>query len=193
MCCFNKLVDLNMWVHVGACQTKILLAGLAGPAESTDLEDGRENDSGNRRHRQVRTTSGGGRRRCSHGRPSVSSDVLTHNARCPPPWSKRSTLMLGLFVSNVSTSFSEVGKDMPVRSSIGPSSGKKLRQVLAGEATDSSKCDQQVTMGNDGLKDIFWPTKIVQSAMHDRPAVSWQVGNLSHDVNKLWHHYAKQD
>jgi hypothetical protein len=39
-------------------------------------------------------------------------------------------------------------------------------------------------VGKDGLKDVFWPTNVVQSATHDRPAVSWQLGNLSHDVKK---------
>jgi hypothetical protein len=31
---------------------------------------------------------------------------------------------------------------------------------------------------------MFWPTKVVQTATHDRPAVSWQLGNLSCDVKK---------
>jgi ribonuclease HI len=48
--------------------------------------------------------------------------------------------------------------------------GNEVADRLAGEATDRSSCDQQVTVGNDGLKDMFWPTKIVQSATHDRPA-----------------------
>jgi hypothetical protein len=55
---------------------------------------------------------------------------------------------------------------------------------LAGEATDRSLCDQQVTVGNDGLKNIFWPTNVVQLATQNHPAVSWQLGNLSHDVKK---------
>jgi ribonuclease HI len=60
--------------------------------------------------------------------------------------------------------------------------GNEVADRLAGEATDRSSCNQQVTVlvGNDGLKDMFWPTKVVQSATHDRPAVSWQLGNLSY-------------
>lgn len=35
---------------------------------------------------------------------------------------------------------------------------------LGGEATNSSQCDDMVTLGNGGLKDMFWPTEIVQTA-----------------------------
>jgi hypothetical protein len=52
-----------------------------------------------------------------------------------------------------------------------------VEDQLAGEAIDRSLCDHQVTMGNDGFQYMFWPTKVVQSATHDRPAVSWQSGN----------------
>jgi hypothetical protein len=73
---------------------------------------------------------------------------------------------------------------MKVKSQIGIQ-GNKVADRLAGEATDRSLCDQQVTMGSDGLKNMFWPTKVVQSATHDLPPVSWQLGSLSHDVKKI--------
>ena len=55
---------------------------------------------------------------------------------------------------------------------------------LAGEATDSSKCDQAICVGNEDLQDTFWPHETVQAATQDHAAVIWQVGNLSHDVKK---------
>jgi ribonuclease HI len=61
---------------------------------------------------------------------------------------------------------------MKVKSHIGIQ-GSEVADRLAGEATDRSSSDQQVTVGNDGLKDMFWLTNIVQSATHNRPAVSW--------------------
>jgi hypothetical protein len=62
--------------------------------------------------------------------------------------------------------------------------GNDLADWLAGEATVRSICDQQVIFSGQQ-----WPKEHVlaykgRPATHDRPAVSWQLGNLSHDVNK---------
>jgi len=62
--------------------------------------------------------------------------------------------------------------------------GNEAADKLAGDATDSSLCHQAVSVGNKGLKDMFWPMKTVQAARQDRPAVTWQVGNLNSDVKK---------
>ena len=70
-----------------------------------------------------------------------------------------------------------------VNSYIG-TAGNEAAGKLAGEATDNSKCDQVISVGRKGLPDHFWPCKTVQAAIQDHAAVTWQVGNLSHDVKK---------
>jgi len=74
-------------------------------------------------------------------------------------------------------------KIIKVKSRIGIQ-GNEAAAQLAREAIDSSQCltTWHGDTGNGGLKDMFWPTKIVQTATQDCSAVSWQVGNLSNDV-----------